>query len=319
MTATVDPAGTGPGDPGDPRDPGDARDSGGGLPARLALERTTSARRIWTNRMATASMLAAVLAAVIPLGLVLGFVVKEGATGISWSMLTQPIPTIRSRGAGIGPAIAGTIVITLVATVLAVPLGILAAVYLNELGRDTRTAGVIRFLANVMTGVPSIVMGLFVYTVWVLRFRSQTGFAGSLALACLMLPIVIRSTEEMLRLVPGSLREASLALGASRSRTVLSVVLPAALPGITSGVLLAVARAAGETAPLLFTIGFATDPNWNPFRGTNVTLSQLIFSNATAPFPGARERAWVAAFTLIALVLVLTVVARFVSSRFTRR
>jgi phosphate transport system permease protein len=134
-----------------------------------------------------------------------------------------------------------------------------------------------------------------------------------------MLPIVIRSTEEMLRLVPNALREASLALGASQARTVLTVVLPTAVPGITSGALLAVARAAGETAPLLFTIGLTQSTNWNPFKGTNVALSQMIFANAAAPFVGARQRSWVAAFTLIALVLVLTIVARLVSARFTKR
>ena len=145
-------------------------------------------------------------------------------------------------------------------------------------------------MADVMTGVPSIVMGLFVYTVWVLRFGTQTGFAGALALACLMLPIVIRSTEEMLRLVPDALREASLALGASRSRTIADRRAARRVPGITSGALLAVARAAGETAPLLFTIGITHDGQLEPFEGANVALSQLIFSNATAALrrrPGA--------------------------------
>jgi phosphate transport system permease protein len=283
------------------------------------LVRTVSSRRRLTDRLATGAMWAAVLIAVVPLAAIIGYVIKQGATALSWSMLTESIPTSRRVGPGIGPAVVGTLVITLVATLMAVPLGILAAVYLNEYGRDHRLAAVIRFLSTVMAGVPSIVMGLFVYTFWVLRFRTQTGFAGALALACLMLPIVIRSTEEMLRLVPNSLREASLALGASHSRTVVTVVLPAAVSGITSGALLAIARAAGETAPLLFTIGITQTTNWNPFEGANVALSQLIFSNATAPFEGAKERAWVAAFTLIALVLVLTVAARLISNRFAKR
>jgi phosphate transport system permease protein len=261
----------------------------------------------------------AVVIAVVPLAFVIGYVVKQGISYLSWDMLTEPIPTSRRIGPGIGPAVVGTLVITATATVMAVPLGILAAVYLNEYGHQTRLAAFIRFMSNVMAGVPSIVMGLFVYTVWVLRFRTQTGFAGALALACLMLPIVIRSTEEMLRLVPNGLREASLALGASRSRTILTVVLPTAVPGITSGALLAIARAAGETAPLLFTIGITTQINWNPFSGANVALSQLIFSNATQPFVGAQQRAWVAAFTLIALVLVLTIAARIIANRFATR
>jgi phosphate transport system permease protein len=287
--------------------------------ARSVLVRTISPRRAWTDRLATIAMWVAVLVAVVPLAFIIGYVSKEAVTHLSWSMLTKPIPATRRSGPGIGPAIIGTVVITFTATLMAVPLGIMAAIYLNEYGRETRTASLIRFLANVMAGVPSIVMGLFVYTIWVLRFKTQTGFAGALALACLMLPIVIRSTEEMLRLVPNALREASLALGASQSRTVITVVLPTAVPGITSGALLAVARAAGETAPLLFTIGLTQSTNWNPFKGTNVALSQLIFANAAAPFEGARQRSWVAAFTLIALVLVLTIVARLVTSRIAKR
>jgi phosphate transport system permease protein len=214
-----------------------------------------------------------------------------------------------------GPAIVGTLLITGAATAMAVPLGILAAVYLNEYGKKNRLASVIRTMSDVMTGVPSIVMGLFIYTIWVLRF-GLSGFAGALALACLMLPVVIRSSEEILRLVPAGLREASLALGASRARTIVTVVLPAAIPGITSGALLAVARAAGETAPLLFTIGASRKVNLALFNGTNTALSTQIFRNATQPFPGAQARAWGAALTLIVLVVVLTILARTVTKRF---
>jgi phosphate transport system permease protein len=173
-------------------------------------------------------------------------------------------------------------------------------------------------MSDVMTGVPSIVMGLFIYTIWVLRY-GLSGFAGALALACLMLPVVIRSSEEILRLVPNGLREASLALGASRSKTILSVVLPAALPGITSGALLAVARAAGETAPLLFTIGATRTPNLDLFRGANTALSAQIFVNAQKPFLGAQDRAWGAALTLMVLVLVLMILARIITRRFSTR
>jgi phosphate transport system permease protein len=214
-----------------------------------------------------------------------------------------------------GPAIVGTLIITGTATLMAVPLGILAAVYLNEYGQKSRLATTIRTMADVMTGVPSIVMGLFIYTIWVLRY-GLSGFAGALALACLMLPIVIRSTEEILRLVPAGLREASLALGATKARTTLTVVLPAAIPGITSGALLAVARAAGETAPLLFTIGASRTTNWNVFQGANTALSTQIFRNAQLPFVGAQERAWGAALTLIVLVVLLTILARVVTKRF---
>jgi len=179
----------------------------------------------------------------------------------------------------------------------------------------------LRFMADVMTGVPSIMMGLFVYAVWVVRFGTDgvTGFAGALALGCLMLPIIIRSTEEMLRLVPGHLREASFALGAGKARTILTVVLPPAFPGILSGVLLAVARAAGETAPLLFTIGAATTVNWNVFSGPNTALSAQIFANASQPYDGAQSRAWGAALTLIAMAFVLMVLSRAVAAFFGRR
>lgn len=288
-------------------------------PARAT--KAVSRQRRLTNSAATVAIYLAVAVAAVPLGLLVFFVVQKGATAISWTFLTDAIPTTRSKGPGIGPAVAGTLLTTGLATLLAVPLGVLGAVYLNEYGRNSRTAGLLRFLSNVLSGVPSIVMGLFIYTIYVLRFTGEgrTALAGSLALACLMLPVVIRSTEEMLRLVPANLREASLALGASQSRTICTVVLPAALPGITSGSLLAVARAAGETAPVLFTIGFTQTTNWNPLKGPNTTLAQFIFNNAGQPFPGAVERAWGAAFTLIALVLLLTVTARVVSTRFTLR
>ena len=254
--------------------------------------------------------------AAVPLVAIIFYVLKRGGSVISIDFLTKDIPILtRSAGPGMGPAVVGTLIITGMATAMAVPLGILAAVYLNEYGKTNRLAQIIRTMSDVMTGVPSIVMGLFIYTIWVLRF-GFSGFAGALALACLMLPIVIRATEEILRLVPAGLREASLALGASRARTILTVVLPAAIPGITSGALLAVARAAGETAPLLFTIGASRKVNLGVFEGANTALPSQIFRNATQPFPGPVDRAWGAALTLIVLVVVLTIVARLVTKRF---
>ncbi|HEY4410458.1 MAG TPA: phosphate ABC transporter permease PstA [Acidimicrobiia bacterium] len=273
-------------------------------------------RRRLMNKLFTGLVGGAVLVALVPLVAIVYYVLHKGVGVISWDFLTKPIPILsRSIGPGMGPAIIGTLVITGAATLMAVPLGILAAVYLNEYGKKNRLANVIRTMADVMTGVPSIVMGLFIYTIWVLKY-GLSGFAGSLALACLMLPIVIRSTEEILRLVPAGLREASLALGASRARTIITVVLPAAIPGITSGALLAVARAAGETAPLLFTVGASRTTNWHVFDGANTALSTQIFRNATLPFVGAQERAWGAALTLIVLVVLLTIVARLVTKRF---
>ncbi|MDQ1491107.1 MAG: phosphate transport system permease protein [Actinomycetota bacterium] len=273
-------------------------------------------RRSLSNAAFTGLVFASVVVAAIPLVAIVFYVLKKGSGVISVDFLTKDIPILtRSVGPGMGPAIVGTLLITGTATLMAVPLGILAAVYLNEYGKKNRLSTVIRTMSDVMTGVPSIVMGLFIYTVWVLRY-GLSGFAGALALACLMLPIVIRSTEEILRLVPDGLREASLALGASRARTIVTVVLPAAISGITSGALLAVARAAGETAPLLFTVGASRKANWHVFSGANTALSTQIFRNAQQPFPGAQDRAWGAALTLIVLVVVLTIGARLITKRF---
>jgi len=217
-------------------------------------------------------------------------------------------------------AIVGTIITTLTATVIAVPLGIAGAVYLNEYGKRSLFARILRFFTTVMAGVPSIVMGLFIYVFWVVPrgIDGLNSFSGALSLACLMLPIVVRSSEEMLRLVPQNLRDASYALGATPSRTILTVVIPKASPGIISGSLLAVARAAGETAPLIFTIGAAKQVNWNVFSGTNTALSRQIYDNAKESFPAAQERAWGAALTLIALAFLFTIIARVLSARISR-
>ena len=291
-------------------------------PLRGSITRSSiSQGRRARNAAATVLIYAALGFALVPLGFVLWYVASKGLGVVDLGFLTRELPAqVRRARGGIGPAIAGTLVITGFATVLSVPLGILAAVYLHEYGGSNPVARLVRFLSNVMAGVPSIVMGLFIFTIFVLRRGENglSGLAGGLALACLMLPIVIRSTEAMLRLVPNELREAAYALGTSKSRTILTVVLPAALPGITSGALLAVARAAGETAPLLFTIGASRRYNWS-LDGPNSALSTQIFSNAQAGFPAAIDRAWGAALTLIVLVLGLSTVARLVAARLTVR
>jgi phosphate transport system permease protein len=257
--------------------------------------------------------------ALIPLVAIIGYVIVRGADAISWAFLTDPIPIVsRSEGPGMGPAVVGTLLITGAATLMAVPLGVLGGIYLNEYSSRSALGRVVRFLAEVMTGVPSIVMGLFVYTIWVLRF-GVSGFAGALALACLMLPVVIRTTEEMLKLVAPELRESAYALGGRKAGTILRVVLPAAAPGIVSGALLAVARAAGETAPLLFTILTVNETNTNLFQGPNTTLSVQIFRNAQQVFVGPQERAWGAALTLIAIVFVFTLLSRGLSALFARK
>jgi len=290
-------------------------------PSALVASHLSRGRRV-RDRAATAAVWMAVVVAAAPLAFVMAFLVQKGASVISWDFLTKDIPIIsRLPGPGMGPAVLGTLMITGAATALAVPLGVLAAVYLNEYGKKGRLARVIRFLSDVMAGVPSIVMGLFIYTVWVLQrgAKGQSGFAGALALGCLMLPIVIRSAETALQLVPNELREASAALGARTSRTVLTVVIPSALSGLVSGALLAVARAAGETAPLLFTIGTVNAANPHLFNGPTTALSTQIFRNATQPYDGPIQRAWGAALTLILLVFILTALARLIARRFTMR
>jgi phosphate transport system permease protein len=272
------------------------------------------------NRIATWLMVLSFILVIIPLGFVLVTVIAKGASAISWSFLTSgPIPpTVAPPGTGgLGPAVLGTIEITALATVLAVPLGVLGAIYLSEYGGRNWLAAFIGFMADVMTGVPSIIMGLFIFSIWVLHF-GFSGLAGAFALGCLMLPIVIRSSYEMLRLVPNSLREGSYALGATKSRVTMTVVLPSALGGIVSGVLLAVARAAGETAPLLFTILTVTSANPNVFSGANTSLPSQIFSNAEQPYVGATQRGWGAALTLIAICFILMIAARLVTARFAR-
>ena len=271
------------------------------------------------NQIATVGMWVAFAVMLVPLGFVLFTVIGKGASAITWQFLTGNIPVnvLPVTFGGVGPAVYGTLVITGFASLMAIPLGVLGGIYINEYGGNQVLARVINFFADVMTGVPSIIMGLFIFTIWVLHF-GYSGFAGSLALACLMLPIVIRSTYEMLRLVPDSLREASYALGATKARVTLTVVLPAAIGGIVSGALLAVARAAGETAPLVFTILVTQTLNKNLFSGANTALSTLIFQNATQPYTGAQARAWGSALTLIAIAFILMIVARLITARFAR-
>ncbi|HVK84809.1 MAG TPA: phosphate ABC transporter permease PstA [Kofleriaceae bacterium] len=283
-----------------------------------ALRRQASWRATKSAIM-TSLMIAAVIVVAVPLIAVVWSVISRGA-GVAASsfpdFFTREIPVVSRRaGPGMGPAILGTLLVTAGATVIAVPLGVLGAVYLHEYGAASRFARIVRFMATVMTGVPSIVMGLFVYLTWTMTF-GYSAFGGALALACLMLPVVIGSTEQMLRLVPTTLREAAYALGSTRSRTILTVVLPAALPGIVSGALLAIARAAGETAPLLFAVGAATRYNPDLLHDANTALSVQIFGNATSSFAAAQDRAWGAALTLMIVAFLITFAARVFTARF---
>src|SRR5215475_4508364 len=287
-------------------------------PPKLDLQEARGWRRT-KDRMATVLVWLSWVLVIIPLGFVLYATIAKGIGIISWQFLTSSIPpqVVPAGIGGIAPAVLGTFLLTGLATLMAVPLGVLGAVYLNEYGGRGPLARLIAFMSDVMTGVPSIVMGLFLFSIWVLYF-GFSGFAGALALGCLMLPIVIRSTDEMLKLVPNPLREGSYALGATKARVTMTVVLPAAIGGIVSGALLAVARAAGETAPLLFTILTVTTANPNVFSGPNTAIPSQIFANATQPYPGAQARGWGAALTLIAIAFLLMIAARIVTARYAR-
>jgi phosphate transport system permease protein len=288
--------------------------------ARPVDLREPSGWRRSKNQIMTILMWVTFVIVLIPLGFVLVTLVAKGADAISWQFLTNSTipPNVVPLGTGgLGAAVVGTLEVTGFASLLAIPLGVLGAVYLNEYGGNRILAQLISFMSNVMTGVPSIVMGLFIFIIWVTHF-GYSGLAGSFALACLMLPIVIRSSYEMLRLVPDSLRQGSYALGASKARVTLTIVLPAALSGIVSGALLAVARAAGETAPVLFTMLTVEQTNTNLFSGPNTTLPFQIFMNAQSAYTGANARAWGAALTLVAITFILMIAARIITALFTR-
>lgn len=283
----------------------------------LTAARPGGIRRRVTNRVVTILLGLSVVLALLPLASVLYFTVSKGLARFDGYFLQHSMRGVGPADAtgGAYHAIIGTLEQVGIATVLAVPLGLLAAVYTVEYGRG-RLASTIRFFTDVMTGVPSIVAGLFVYAFWVLALgRGFSGLAAALALTILMLPTVVRATEEMLKLVPDALREAALALGVPRWRTILSIVLPTASAGIITGVMLAVARVAGETAPLLLTALSFDAINVNPFAGQQAALPTYIFSQAGAPQQVALDRAWAGALTLVLLILVLNLIARAIARR----
>lgn len=261
-------------------------------------------------------VLATVVAVAIAVLLwVLGYVAAQGLKYLGPQFLTETPPGDPSQGGGgFVNGIIGSLIVVGLATVISVPIGIAAAIYLNEFGG--RIARVARFLTDVLVGVPTIVTGAFVYAIWVIRF-GFSGIAGAIALALIMLPLIIRSTEEMLRLVPDELREAGLALGLTKTRTTLSVVLPSATGGIITGCMLAIARAMGETAPLLLTaLGNDLFIETHPTERMS-TLSLQVFGNAITGFQTAQGRAWAGALTMVIIVLLLTAVARIASRRAT--
>ncbi|HEY6056818.1 MAG TPA: phosphate ABC transporter permease PstA [Candidatus Limnocylindrales bacterium] len=253
------------------------------------------------------ALLAAVLC-VVPLAAVIAFVAVNGVGALNLDLLTKP-PKALGTGGGALSAVLGSLQMVPLAALIAVPSGILAGVYVNEFS-SPRVGRAVRFAADVLVGVPSILVGVFVFTFLVLPFRQFNALAGSLALAIIMLPVVMRTTEELLKLVPGTLREASLALGVPVWRTVLSVVLRTGLSGILTGVMLAVARAAGETAPLLFTALGSRLVNVGDFGKPMDALPVFIYTNARQPFPVLNQQAWGAAFLLLLFVLAVNVLVR---------
>jgi phosphate transport system permease protein len=271
------------------------------------------------DSLARATVLTGTLIALIPLALIVYYLLRKGLG--SWSssfFTTDPTGNTFFKSSSIGgikSAILGTIEIVALASAIAVPIGIALAVWLVEYGRQSAFAHAVRFFVDVLTGVPSILFGLFIYIVLIVGTGSSyAGFKGSLALALLMLPIVTRSTEVILQLVPEELRESALALGAPRWRLIFRIVLPTALPGMVTGVLLAVARAAGETAPLLFTAASTLKTNLSLSQFMN-SLPVQIYNDVTSPTTAVVNRAWGAALTLVAMILVLNVIARLISRR----
>jgi phosphate transport system permease protein len=245
---------------------------------------------------------------------ILSYVALKGVKAINWGFITDTPPgNPDAAGGGFYNGIIGTFEIVGIATLIALPLGIGCAVYLNQYAQG-RVAAVLRLVTDVMLGIPTIVTGAFVYALWVIQF-GFSGFAGALALALVMVPLIVRATEEMLRLVPRDLKEASLALGVTQSRTIVSVILPTAGAGIITGVMLAIARAMGETAPLLLTaLGNDLFVETNPGHRMS-TLSLQIFGSATGGFVNAQNRAWAGALLLITIVLLLTIMARLIARR----
>ncbi|HZL07813.1 MAG TPA: phosphate ABC transporter permease PstA [Candidatus Dormibacteraeota bacterium] len=278
---------------------------------------TVSIRRHRTDKFMRWAFLAGLLLAFIPLVLVLLFVIIRGAGALSLSFFTtDPTGAFFGDQGGIKSAILGTLEIVGLAAAIAVPIGIALAVYLNEIGRKSRLASLVRYFVDVLTGVPSIVFGLFIYTVLVVSglFGGFAAWKGSVALALLMLPVVTRASEVSLTLVPDNLREAALALGAPRWRMITSVVLPTALPGLLTGSLLAIARASGETAPLLFTVLGAQATTFSLGAQMN-SLPLQIFNDVREPNPQLVTRAWGAALTLITIILLINIVARLAARR----
>jgi phosphate transport system permease protein len=274
----------------------------------------TSPRTLFGLLMTTMAGLFMLLA-VIPLLIILGYLFVQGLSSLNLEVLTQLPPPPMVQGGGFGNAIVGTLLMVGIGGLISVPVGVMAAIYLSEFSKG-KIAEWVRFATNVLSGIPSIIIGVFAYGVIVLTFKSYSAWAGGFALAILMLPIIIRTTDEALKLVPQEVRQASVAVGANNYQTVLQVVLPAAIPAIITGVTLAVARAAGETAPLLFTSLFTQFwPNWNRYlMEPTASLAVLVYNFAIVPFKNQQQLAWAAAFILVMLVLLTSIISRLATA-----
>jgi phosphate transport system permease protein len=287
----------------------------------VAMSRAVEGPRKAKDRLATSLICSAFGLALIPLGTLLWKVVAEGAPVVNGQFLTYSMRNVIGEGGGVYHALMGTLIITALTALMSVPVGLLTAIYLVEYGARNRLARSITFLVDVMTGIPSIVAGLFAYALFEIFLGPgvRMGFAGAVALSLLMIPLVVRSCEEMLKLVPNELREAAYALGVSKWRTIVKVVVPTALAGIVTGVTIAIARIIGETAPLLLVAGATTSTNLNPFSDRMMTLPVFIFTsfrNPGVPPQPSYDRAWGAALVLIVIIMLLNLVARLISYLF---
>ena len=289
--------------------------------ASYTISRVVEGARKATDRIVTIVVTSAFLLAMIPLLSVLWTVISAGAARFDVAFFTESMRGIVGDGGGVLHAIQGTLIVTALAALMSIPVGVLTAIYLVEYANGGRLSRAITFFVDVMTGIPSIVAGLFAYALFALLFGPgvRFGFVGAVALTVLMVPIVVRSTEEMLKIVPNELREASYALGVPKWRTIVKVVLTTTAGGIATGITLAIARVIGETAPLLVTVGFATGVNLNPFDDRMATLPVFAYTSYQSPgFPPepSVDRAWGAALVLMLIVMLLNVVARIISRLF---
>lgn len=269
-------------------------------------------RRTITNAVMTTLTATCALVATVLLFVILFYIAARGVSSLSFEFLVET-PKPVGEGGGIGNAIVGSAMMTLLAAVIGMPLGIAAGVYLAEYGRNW-FGNTVRFIADTLIGIPSIIIGIFVYTIVVLPMGRQSGLAGGLALAIIMLPIVARTTEEMIRLVPNSMREGALALGAPQWRVSWNIVLPAAASGIATGAMLAIARVTGETAPLLFTALNSRFYNFY-YDQPMSSLTVQIFNYATGPFEVEHAMAWAATLILVGLILLINILVRFVTRK----